>query len=294
MQICPTQVHLDMLIDSLPAEWTAVLTQGNQTFSDGELFATSHGGILQDVYLYKGGTLTKYLAQPTAGLYSSTNHTSPPGTSIHVVSQGVPTRVSFPPLKKLKRVHFQDLTKGMSMVRVFSFMLPPPPRSNPTTFFSGVLIGSYSHPSIPTNADISYSVVARAWRLSQVPSRHQDVATMSQLAFGDPDKDLSSLTRNIQKLFISPTMCHFLWRLLNNSLYLGQRARDYQRDIKHVPLGDPCLVPGNCLYLGHTFNPAFHPTFSPHKPVTVTSNSYEHCLLSSFEATTSRPSEIMV
>ena len=64
MQICPTQVHLDMLIDSLPTEWTAVLTQGNQTFTDGGAFATSHRGILQDVYLYKGGALTKYLAQP--------------------------------------------------------------------------------------------------------------------------------------------------------------------------------------------------------------------------------------
>ena len=108
-------------------------------------------------------------------------------------------------------------------------------------------------------------MVAIAWRLSQAHSRHQDVATMSQLAFGVPDMDLSSLTsyRNIQKLFISPTMCHFLWRLLNNSLYLGQRARDYQRDIKHVPLGGPCLVHGNCLYLGHTFNPAFHPHSLP-------------------------------
>ena len=75
-------------------------------------------------------------------------------------------------------------------------------------------------------------------------------------------------------------MCHFLWRLLNNSLYLGQRARDYQMEIKHVPLGDHCLVPGHCLYLGHTFNPAFHPTCTPHKPVTViiTTNSYTHCL----------------
>ena len=109
------------------------------------------------------------------------------------------------------------------MVRIFSFMLPSHPRSNPATFFGGVLIGSYAHPSIPTNADISYSVVARAWRLLQAPSRHQDVAAMSQLAVGDPDKDLSSLTRNIQKLFISPTMCHFLWRLLNNSLYLGAK-----------------------------------------------------------------------
>ena len=68
MQICPTQVHLDMLIASLPAEWTAVLTQGNQTFTDGELFATSHRDILQDAYLYKGGALTEYLAQPTPGL----------------------------------------------------------------------------------------------------------------------------------------------------------------------------------------------------------------------------------
>ena len=61
-----------MLIDSLSAEWTAILTQGNQAFTDGELFATSQGSTLQDVYLYKGGTLTKYLAQPTAGLYLST------------------------------------------------------------------------------------------------------------------------------------------------------------------------------------------------------------------------------
>ena len=148
MQICPTQVHLDLLIDSLPAGWAAVLTQGNQTFADGELFATSLGGILQDVYLYKGGTLTKYLAQPTPGLYSASNHTSLPSTSIHTVSQGVPTIISFPPLKKLRRVHFQDLNNDMSMVRIFSFMLPPHPRSNPTTFFGGVLIGSYSHPSI--------------------------------------------------------------------------------------------------------------------------------------------------
>ena len=121
MQICPTQVHLDMLIDSPPAEWTAVLTQGNQTFPDGELFATSHRGILQDVYLYKGGTLTKYLAQPTLGVYSSSNHTSLPNTSIQTASQCVPTRVAFPPVNKLQRVHFQDLTNGISMVRPFSF-----------------------------------------------------------------------------------------------------------------------------------------------------------------------------
>ena len=138
-------------------------------------------------------------------------------------------------------------------------MLPPPPsyRSNPHTmsFFGGVLLGSYSRPSIPTNTDISYSVVARAWRLSQAPGRHQDVSAMSQLAlnFGDPAKDLSPLTRNVQKLCVSPTMCIFLWRLLTNSLYLN------------MSLWGTRLVPSLCLCLGHTFNPAFHPTFSAHK-----------------------------
>ena len=82
------------------SKYRSVLTQGNQTFADGELFATSLRGILQDVYLYKGGTLTKYmtlyLAQPIPGLYSSSNHPSLPNTSIQTVSQGVPTRVSFP------------------------------------------------------------------------------------------------------------------------------------------------------------------------------------------------------
>ena len=105
---------------------------------------------------------------------------------------------------------------------------------------------------------------------------------MSQLAFGDPAKDLSSLiiTRNVQKPVISPALCNFLWRLLNNSLYLGQRARDCQRGIEHVPLGGPCLVPGHCLYLCHTVNPTFRPIFSAHncKPVTITTNSYAHCL----------------
>ena len=135
------------------------------------------------------------------------------------------------------------------MVRIFSFMLPLLLDPTPPHSLGGGLLGSYSHPSTPPNIDISYSVVAKAWRLSQAPGRHQDVSAMSQLAFGDPAKDLSSLTRNIQKRFVSPTMCNFLWRLINNSLYLGRRARDYQRDIKqcHVPLGDPHLVPGHDL-----------------------------------------------
>ena len=60
-----------MLIDSLPAEWKAILTPGNQTFTNGELFATSHGSTSGDVYLYKGGALTKYLPQSTLGLYCS-------------------------------------------------------------------------------------------------------------------------------------------------------------------------------------------------------------------------------
>ena len=86
-----------MRINSLPAEWTAILTQGNQAFTDGELFATSQGSTLRDVYSYKGGALTKYLAQPTPGLVYSSNHTSLANTSIQTVSRGIPTRVSFPP-----------------------------------------------------------------------------------------------------------------------------------------------------------------------------------------------------
>ena len=85
-----------MLIDSLSAEWTAILTQGNQAFTDGELFATSQGSTSEDVYLYKGGALTKYLAQSTPGLYCSSNHTFLPTPSIQAVSQGVPIRVSSP------------------------------------------------------------------------------------------------------------------------------------------------------------------------------------------------------
>ena len=79
MQICPTQDHLDMCIASLPAEWIAILTQGNQAFADGELFATSQGSTLRDVYLYmyKGSALTKYLAQPTPGLYCSSKRIQP-------------------------------------------------------------------------------------------------------------------------------------------------------------------------------------------------------------------------
>ena len=97
MKICPTQDHLDMLIDSLPVEWTAILTQGNHTLTDGEIFATFQGSALKDVYLYKGGALTKYIAQPTPGLYYSSNHTSIPNTSIQTGSQCVPSIESPPP-----------------------------------------------------------------------------------------------------------------------------------------------------------------------------------------------------
>ena len=78
------------------------------------------------VYLYKGGALTKYLPQTTLGLYCTSAHTSLPNTmsSIQVMSQGSVVMVSFPPLGKLKRVHFQALTDSNSMARIFSFMLP--------------------------------------------------------------------------------------------------------------------------------------------------------------------------
>ena len=56
--------------------------------------------------------------------------------------------------------------------------------------------------------------------------------------FGDPQYDLHSLTTQLNALVTEPKRIEMLWKLVNNSLYVGDIGRNYQLDIKKVPEGD--------------------------------------------------------
>jgi hypothetical protein len=57
--------------------------------------------------------------------------------------------------------------------------------------------------------------------------------------FNDPNYDLRKLTTQLNALVTEPKRIETLWKLMNNSLYIGDVGRAYQLDIKKVPADDP-------------------------------------------------------
>ena len=84
------------------------------------------------------------------------------------------------------------------------------------------------------------------------------------------------MVTDLNKLLIVPKKKEILWRLLNNSLFVGNVARQYQTRVKKVPMLSDILVPSHCIYSNHTFSAPYTPT-NP-KPTYNVIASYDHIL----------------
>ena len=56
-----------------------------------------------------------------------------------------------------------------------------------------------------------------------------------------------------------PKHTEILWKIICDGLYVGERANNYQLNVKHVQPGNPILIPANCIYYNHQYNPGFQP-----------------------------------
>ena len=96
------------------------------------------------------------------------------------------------------------------------------------------------------------------WRTNRYP-RHDDIKMFAKDVFNDEDYDLSRLTQTIRHLPMLDKSREVLSKLINKGLYIGQPARDYQLNKKHVKPNAPELMPGLCVYTAHQFEPNFIP-----------------------------------
>ena len=69
--------------------------------------------------------------------------------------------------------------------------------------------------------------------------------------FGDPDYDLSNVTKTLRNIPITDINRDNMYKIMNKGLYMGKVAHDYQRTKKGVGLGSPILVPPYCIYILH-------------------------------------------
>ena len=64
-----------------------------------------------------------------------------------------------------------------------------------------------------------------------------------------------------------------MYKIMNNGLYLGKVAHEYQRQKKGVGIGSPILVPSHCIYTAHVYDSSYIP--SKHKPTGIHDLTYD-------------------
>ena len=248
------------LIQSIPQPWYEVLKLGNQTLADNEFVATllpNHK--IGDVYKLENGQLHFFDTDLQSGILTPTQQAGLPGQIAHNFN------CDFPLLTQLKRIRVVQTTNTQ---RVVSFVLPWYTKSQ--HYNSNILTNAYTHPNPQP-----YNKLAKTWRTQQL-TRPDTVSTLTSSLYNDPNYDLSKMVANLNKLLIVPKKKEILWRLLNNSLFVGNVARQYQTRVKKVPMFSDILVPSHCIYSNHTFSAPYTPT-NP-KPTYNVIASYDHIL----------------
>jgi hypothetical protein len=264
-----TNVQWMAIINSIPNEWLTVLTAGNQTHANGEFFATIRpNGNIRDVYMYKYGGLHHYTMEAD-GKLTNQNNSGQPG-----VFGGNHPWPSLTELKRLRVVETQ--ARGPAAFRLISYMFPS---ATDQSLNSNILTNSYSHPLFTGD----YRDMAKTWR-SSLFARHRDTEAFANVTFGDPQYDLSKLTTQFNLLLTPSKQYETLWKLMNNSLYVGNVAYAYQTSKKKVPIGSDKLVSRTCIFYAHQYNAQYRPMF--HKPQGLVVPTYQHIFWGSLIAKT--------
>jgi hypothetical protein len=266
-----TQLQLDRigwmaLINSIPNEWQDCLKAGNQTHTESEFFATimQADGRIGDVYRYHAGLLEHFAIEPDGTLICQQDRARP-GTRIR-------NNINWPRLSELKRLRvITDTSTNTPTFTLISFMFQTP--GNLDIYQSNTLPHTYTHPSITCT---SWRDLAKEWRES-LHARHRHTESFAMATFGDPQYNLHKLTAQFNAIVTEPKRIETLWKIMIESLYIGDVGRNYQLNIKKVPPNDPRALAGSCIYSGHAFNPHYRAIHRTTNPLLVPA-TYAHIL----------------
>ena len=139
--------------------------------------------------------------------------------------------------------------------------------------FAGAIPGTYFFSPSPklkltSSGNATFRTLSKQRRHSSStihPRTRQFVDDSGPSAQGD--HALKSLTKAVSKLQLPPSMRVMIHKLINNALYMGITAHDYQVHKKGVPLNADILVSPVCIYSNHTFSPHFIPRHHTPNPI---------------------------
>ena len=253
------QIHIqdwNQLYLSIPPEWREIIQSGNQDFNEGEFFATILvGGNIGDIYRYQNGRL-HYYTQDHESTLTDTGLCELPGTRVP------DSPIPYPALNELKRIYTSKAEPPN--LKVICFMLPHKKQKDILPF-AGAIPGTYFHSQFPkmklnTAGNATFKALSKQWRLSSStihPRTQQFINDSGLNAHGS--QALKPLIKVASKLQVPPPMRVMLHRLINNALYMGVVAHDYQIQKKGVQPNADILVSPVCIYSDYTFSQHYIP-----------------------------------
>ena len=178
--------------------------------------------------------------------------------------------IPYPQLNELKRIHTTKLES--QALKVINFVLPR--RShNDGLPFAEAIPGTYFPPLSPkvklsSSGNSTFKTLSKLWRhLSDTihPRTQQFINDSRPSARGG--QPLKALIKIVSKLQVPPTMRVMIHKLINNAVYMGIVAHDYQVHKKGVQLNSDILVSPVCIYSDYTFSPHFIPRHHISNPI---------------------------
>ena len=256
--------HWNQLYLSIPPEWRVVIQSGNQDFNEGKFFApVLAGGDMGDIYRYQNGLLHYYIQDHKSTL-TDTGLCELPGTRVP------DSPIPYPLLNELKRIHTTKLEPPN--FKVIGFMLPHKADKDCLPY-AGAIPGAYFSTLLPklkltTSGNATFRTLSKHWRQASAiihPKTKKFIDESGPDVQGD--HALKSLIKTVGKLQIPPPMRVMIHKLINNALYMGIIAHNYQLHIKGVQLNSVILVSPICIYSDYTFSPHFIPRHHISDPI---------------------------
>ena len=248
------------LLNSIPALWIQTLMKGNSTLYPNEFLVhpppdESHSITLGDIYQHlPDGTLQYYQfvdKESHPGLITKSGLPRKPGQKDHT---SLYPNIPFPPYKELRRILTYLIDEATNTWQISSHTLPDFNHSE--TFQHNILFGQYQHNLFPNEP---YKTLTKKWRMTlyPLPERNLDyINRITALGFPfNPHVGLRDVMRSINNSLIPPEHKQMLWLFINQALYTGSVAHNYQTKKKHVnPTLTNIIVPPTCIFTLRTTN----------------------------------------
>ena len=248
------QTWLD-LIESIPEEWIELVLQGNQRppipleFYILPNYTFPHTLNQGDIYQYLPDGKLQYYSFPdpnlTEGVIYKNGRPKFPGQSDRThLHHDIP----FPQLNTLRRITTYPTNKDKTEHQVITHTLPHYKKSQ--TFNHNILLGQYQHSQYP---NIPYSDLAKKWRNSSSTMHPRTITFLDHITnlgmAPTPEKGLSDIMKSIRTSIIPPKHKEFLWKFINQGIYVGQVANEYQTKLKAVnPMNIQIITPSFCIF----------------------------------------------